>query len=883
MERLIGAKFSTYFGECHSYWWTWQDDASVISLREGNTIVFQEELCNILEDMQVQGWPPLGALLLILMACGNNTSASLHQLHDHLLLDFLKNEPKGDAEGADVNGLFVKGWALIRNIAEIPKEYTQGPNKRLLVLHLLRKNRHPVAMPRTAQWLQLFRSDYKDSREREGLVRVLTFGQGEAIRKFLGDFAFLAKLAAQYPTVDSILEGLVPGQEILPVPEWEEELATNSMLPEAWIETLLAKDATFAVGALIRHVWAGLRIPLHMYQPGAQPLGGITDITNKGSLEGLLVSEFANEEVLLLSRLANNEALYYQREVPPVADDTERVILLDVSLKNWGVPRQLAYALGIAIGRHPKTDMNCHLYAIGKQCREVLYQTTEEIENSLRQMDTGVHAASGLQQFFAGRQPTDRMEIIFISTEAAARHEEVQQVIRLHYSVFKYWITVNGSGRVSVWKNKRQGQQLVQQMQLPLEKLWSKKLVSRVPKQEKVLVPKTDMPIGDTLDRCPLLYPARKYVLHLLASDEKAYIVSKHRQLFQVYKSDIGYPMKLLPLKLPSHVITYVAGKGKDGVEYLFCFKKQVSEVEVINLQTGGSQKMYYRSNIPDGFLCYEGAFYHVTANSIAVFTLEDGLQFAMHQGYSEVYQAIYEKRKQEINDLWQQWWMRCSNVLIHISRLYVSSSGKLVFNSHRLVLKENGSIQLERTRKDDGVWIAAQYNQRQHCFEFADGSQVSVDKEGMIKIKRALPAGQSKYELVLSSRGEQRLYTIKTVKEGMSWYMGLNNLVELVENCPVVVCHTNRKQQAELFLQKLLDVGASGYINKVTTEPIVYFSPELETSLMLATPYCYTGSKRYKPFEGPGSWLEKMNGKEFYDTFIQPLITQIQDYAASS
>jgi hypothetical protein len=42
--------------------------------------------------------------------------------------------------------------------------------------------------------------------------------------------------------------------------------------------------------------------------PGEQPIGGVSDITNKGDLHRMLLSEYANEDEVFMNRIANNEA-----------------------------------------------------------------------------------------------------------------------------------------------------------------------------------------------------------------------------------------------------------------------------------------------------------------------------------------------------------------------------------------------------------------------------------------------------------------------------------------------------------------------------------------------------------------------------------------------
>ncbi|RYE13081.1 MAG: hypothetical protein EOP45_21785, partial [Sphingobacteriaceae bacterium] len=132
-----------------------------------------------------------------------------------------------------------------------------------------------------------------------------------------------------------------------------------------WVQQLVEEHATNPIGVLINYIWSALSIPFHNSLPSKQPLGGVSDLTNKGDFDKLLISEFANDDLVFLSRLANNEALYLNREVPPVNNNVKRVIIIDISIKTWGTPKAIAYAVMLAIAKHPKTDIECIAFSVG--------------------------------------------------------------------------------------------------------------------------------------------------------------------------------------------------------------------------------------------------------------------------------------------------------------------------------------------------------------------------------------------------------------------------------------------------------------------------------------------------------------------------------------
>jgi len=70
------------------------------------------------------------------------------------------------------------------------------------------------------------------------------------------------------------------------------------------------------VAAVARRMVAMFTLPRPAGFPQKLPVGGISDITNRGTLDRLLPSELAADDMLLMARLANHEALYCRRDTP---------------------------------------------------------------------------------------------------------------------------------------------------------------------------------------------------------------------------------------------------------------------------------------------------------------------------------------------------------------------------------------------------------------------------------------------------------------------------------------------------------------------------------------------------------------------------------------
>src|SRR6185436_6794322 len=100
---------------------------------------------------------------------------------------------------------------------------------------------------------------------------------------------------------------------------------------------------------LAQNLMAAVNVPRRLASPEDLALGGISDLTNRGPIDRLLVSELAHDDLTLAVRIALNEALYIRREAPARDPRQRRVILVDSGIRTWGVSRVFATAAALAL------------------------------------------------------------------------------------------------------------------------------------------------------------------------------------------------------------------------------------------------------------------------------------------------------------------------------------------------------------------------------------------------------------------------------------------------------------------------------------------------------------------------------------------------------
>lgn len=439
---------SSYYQSSQNYFWDWEEKGEVLCLSQGYTLAYRSHLIEILETLQPAGLPNFTVLVSILAALSSHPEEGIKQMRTFAS----KVGTNNTSWNTDI-------WDVIQ---QIPLEYRKGKNKLILLYTLFENSHNRISASRSKAIINLLKSSvFLQSKELQEKDRNQ-------------DFRLIEMLSRKFPTVECILEQTVRIESLfietlnthLEKEENDGESASDNLT-----EALIENPATFHVGALIRRIQAGLKISYRNSHSGIQALGGFSDITNKGNIDRMLISEFAHTDLIFLSRWVNNETLYMNREVPP--DDTlkERIILIDISLYNWGTPKVLAYSTMLAIINHPKSKYTCRAFTIGNSCTPIATDSPSQIANSLQILDAGLHAAGGLEHFFRENKYSDK-EIILITSKKAESMPEMQKVINTYYSALNYRIYTDSQGILSSYRITKNGKLHIQDLCFDLKNIW---------------------------------------------------------------------------------------------------------------------------------------------------------------------------------------------------------------------------------------------------------------------------------------------------------------------------------------------------------------------------------------------------------------------------
>ena len=495
-----------YFRSELSSYFTWADHGRELCWCNGMTIAFHEEISAVLDRLVDQNFPDFSTLALGLATLRNSWPEVAAQLtHAYT---FLKSPP----------------IALIRKAADSRKEALEAWPESLRKLSLLARYVE-VYSPSTVQRAELlalvlgefcsnfaagtqeelaaaFRSglpeDWLKEHERNSEVDLLFLPTSVAaalrigrsmeitefaVPKILRMFRIANSLAACIPceTIEQLDQLLKTGiADDIQAPD--EELLDQRAQARGLLEELSDDEEFSGFARLTKQLIAAITLPRTLSEPDDLQMGGISDITNRGSLDKLLLSELAHDDLTFAVRLAMNEALYMRRESPPSPQIRTRNVLIDLSLPMWGIPR--LYATAAAMALHATSDkqirINCFSSSLtGMKATKLT--TREGLLEHMSALEPTEHPGESLQSFFQAivDEPLSA-EPVLITTSDVLESSEFRQTLDKTYSGDIWLIVVERDGRLKVLQRTRQGTSVRKQLQLTLEEILNRRTAEKI-------------------------------------------------------------------------------------------------------------------------------------------------------------------------------------------------------------------------------------------------------------------------------------------------------------------------------------------------------------------------------------------------------------------
>ncbi|MDP9955628.1 hypothetical protein J2X97_001265 [Epilithonimonas hungarica] len=722
----------SYFQSYDDYFWEWGTDEDIqdntgysennlLSIPNVGVIAYRAYVIEILKELKDQGFPPFGSLLLVLYALQDGY-LNLDGAFFHLKRQ--KNIYLNDFELA---------VTFLENLRHSGRSFKRGQNK-IILLKTIFKDCHNI-ISSGASDLIIRRFEKRPHKISESAHK------SDLMQSVLNrDIKVLALLQNKFPTTESIINAM---KNIVDVDDLEDEIIEEETTVETdkdFIQELMEDPKTFQVGSLIKRIWSGLKIPMRHLSPGEQPIGGISDMTNKGDFSRMLLSEFANEDEVFMNRVANNEALYIQREIPPEENIFERIILIDTSIRNWGTPKVLAFASAIAVIKHPKANSECKVFALGQNTIPISLDKVEQVIDNLNQVSPVLEASNALQKFFEEEHKEKDLEVFLITNQENLSNQNLQRVIHENRDRLKFLVTTSANGELDFYKHHKGARKHIQKIVLPLKELWANPPQikseghndNNSKKSKRIDVPKN----------YPLLFPTPKNKIATFLYEGEFYILSSKKQLLRTYVSSNYYNRNYYEqykIHRGCEVLIEnisVKPKGKFALarnkqqQFILCqYQPDKKLVSKLNLNTKEYSELNVTGHhIPLNFepIYFNRAFYLYQEDFPSVFKLNiDGdLSIEMVRNNDNISKNL-KKVEVEINKQIHNE----TKILSSFNNIGINTENNLVISSYELAKKYDNSLTLYKNRS--GIRTLAQ--QDKNKFMFSDGSEIITDSRGML------------------------------------------------------------------------------------------------------------------------------------------------------
>ncbi len=481
---------------CHYFWFRMEDDGAIV-WADGSTITFREEVCGILERMTPGGLPPLGALLLMLAACSDHwrENASVRDVFQGLdrVVDGYKIK----------TGHLDRDWlnlvmASMDTINALPVELRTGVAAKAALAEIVFENPVLRTTPEEARAIVL---EYAGTLPKQGEQ---PFSQQELFRRLLADLDAVRR-GVNYTTTDELSRLVRTGLTAdLRPPELNLTLGQRVL---HMISCLDDDEERAGLARLARRLMAAVHIPRSVSEYEDMPVGGYSDVSNKGSLDRLLVSELAHDDLVLSVRIALNEALYLRREAPPKHAVRHATVLVDCGIRLWGVPRLFATATALAIAANSDRRQECRfLQTCRDDVMDIDLTNREGLDRHLAHLDPAIHPGVALDKCLAGLSG-ETHEVLLITHEETLHDPQSDMHRRIPPNVALYLAAVNRKGAFQLYAVHRGGRRLLREARLDLNDiLWPR----RPPNQRHSVVQQDlspDLPLILSMEPLPLLLP----------------------------------------------------------------------------------------------------------------------------------------------------------------------------------------------------------------------------------------------------------------------------------------------------------------------------------------------------------------------------------------
>jgi len=439
-------KLGSYLATVDEDLWVWDENAETVQWSTGMTIGFREEFAAIVERLHGDGLPPFGAIVLFVAAC--------------------RNEPSGwddDAPFGDSEPLNAEMTALANHFERIKlQRHFHGLLDPFARIHGLPEACRATLKAKVALAEEVFRETKQRSNPRPSddfvqAVRRRHFSPVTARRAIAALEEGLAEFDAEsWPTRfrTGIDDAPAPAEDI----ELPECAPANAETVRRLIDELRHDRELSSVASVARDLLAVAYLPRPMGSREELPIGGVSDISNRGSLHQLLIAELANDDFTLAMRISQGEALYLRREDPPTPPPGDRALVIDAGLRMWGVPRVFATSVGLALAATTARNGEWKAFRIeGNEHFPVDLGSRAGVLEHLERLSPALSPMEAFQTIYREAALASVREVVLVTAEETAVDPEIVAELPTERGPALFVASVSRDGEFKLREPRRRG------------------------------------------------------------------------------------------------------------------------------------------------------------------------------------------------------------------------------------------------------------------------------------------------------------------------------------------------------------------------------------------------------------------------------------------
>lgn len=326
------------------HFWKWSDGCDAIEWADGRTLALWPEVHTVIGYLGAEkGIPPLGTMLLILAACRGDWPSQ--RALNHATVRSVMGIPARGPIPTEIAEVLITG---LDQIHKLPQDLRGSLAAKCHLMATLFEGGAHCLLRRDSELvlrdLSIFGLFDAENHKPEMTAKA----------RFLRDIRALKTGLARHDaaSLESLLRTGLETAVLRPPELPPQPLEPGD--PRELIERLLKVGGEGGAAASVaKRAIAMINFPGRFGAPRDLPVGGISDIANRGTIDRLLPGELAWDDLVLAARLVHNEALYFRREIPPMDVAVSHTVLLDRGIRLWGAERIVSMGVALGLRHHP--------------------------------------------------------------------------------------------------------------------------------------------------------------------------------------------------------------------------------------------------------------------------------------------------------------------------------------------------------------------------------------------------------------------------------------------------------------------------------------------------------------------------------------------------